>query len=686
VRTAINAATTYLDAKQLKGAGAPSATCSAGTNLGVIYVRTDAGAASSSFYICAKTGVSTYTWEGPYSYITGAPSTWPSFATVATTGAYSDLSGRPTLFYQTLQANGTAQTQRPIVNWINGTNATVVCVDNSGATRTDCTLSATAGAGGYATVASAGTPLTARTTLNFGAEFTAVDNSGAARTDVSVNSIASTKITGLPTFPAGTILGTTDTQTVTNKTVNGVSPATFGFLDPTSSVQTQLNTKAPSSTALTGTPTNHGVAIGGAGQANTYTAVGSATQVLTSNGPGVDPTFQAAAGGGGGGSGTGYIGTLATQTANYTTSSTDTGKLIPMSVSAGGTLTLPAVVPTGVRWWVQNLNAVALTLSGNGNTLNGGGNITLGLGQMVEILSKGGTDYAVTTPVIGGGFGIVPAYLATGTRLEIDTAVVPTLPGLQTGSSNPQICTSSSASGTVYTATCNTALAGYDDKQTLFWKVDITNSGTTPTLNIDGRGAKTMVKQDGTALTAADLKVAIYRIWYDLAADKIRVVEAGLGGGGGGATNVPTIPKCTNPGTSTSATSLTTLDSVSLPSVSVGDLITVHAVWTNTGGASSDVELLFGSTDLPLLAVCCTSFTTAPNSITANINVTGSSAQIWDSIFNNGGAGAAATGGYSGTATQSISGAVTVGLRARVATTGTVTLNHWCVEYMPHQP
>lgn len=44
----------------------------------------------------------------------------------------------------------------------------------------------------------------------------------------------------------------TGTQTLTNKTVNGVTPATFAFVDPTSSIQTQINTKQ---TALTLTTT-----------------------------------------------------------------------------------------------------------------------------------------------------------------------------------------------------------------------------------------------------------------------------------------------------------------------------------------------------------------------------------------------------------------------------------------------
>jgi hypothetical protein len=60
---------------------------------------------------------------------------------------YANVTGTPTLFYQTVQNGGVAQTQRPIVNLISGSNATVSCVDNSGSTRTDCTVSASAAAG-----------------------------------------------------------------------------------------------------------------------------------------------------------------------------------------------------------------------------------------------------------------------------------------------------------------------------------------------------------------------------------------------------------------------------------------------------------------------------------------------------------------------------------------------------------
>ena len=61
--------------------------------------------------------------------------------------SYSQISSTPTLYYQTFEDNGTAQTQRAKLNLIPGSNVTESCVDNSGANSTDCTLSASVTAG-----------------------------------------------------------------------------------------------------------------------------------------------------------------------------------------------------------------------------------------------------------------------------------------------------------------------------------------------------------------------------------------------------------------------------------------------------------------------------------------------------------------------------------------------------------
>jgi hypothetical protein len=46
-----------------------------------------------------------------------------------------------------IENNGTPETVRPNLNLIGGNNATVVCADNSGASRTDCTVSSAGGSG-----------------------------------------------------------------------------------------------------------------------------------------------------------------------------------------------------------------------------------------------------------------------------------------------------------------------------------------------------------------------------------------------------------------------------------------------------------------------------------------------------------------------------------------------------------
>ncbi len=68
----------------------------------------------------------------------------------------------------------------------------------------------------------------------------------------------------------------TGTQALTNKTVDGVTPTVFGYLDPTSSVQTQLNGKAPA---------DHINAFGNSGATPTidFSTGNSQTVTLTSN-------------------------------------------------------------------------------------------------------------------------------------------------------------------------------------------------------------------------------------------------------------------------------------------------------------------------------------------------------------------------------------------------------------------
>jgi hypothetical protein len=99
------------------GAGSPAGRDACGT-IGETYFQTDATAGQNTFGCTAA----------------GTPGTW------SLQGGGGGSSG-----YSTIDSNGAAAAQRPTVNFISGTNATITCVDNSGSTRTDCTVSATAG-------------------------------------------------------------------------------------------------------------------------------------------------------------------------------------------------------------------------------------------------------------------------------------------------------------------------------------------------------------------------------------------------------------------------------------------------------------------------------------------------------------------------------------------------------------
>lgn len=98
-------------------------------------------------------------------------------------------------------------------------------------------------------------------------------------TDIS---ILSTQVTGLPVFPVGNVVGTTDTQSLTNKSIDGVTAVTMGFLDATSSVQTQINSKQNSLGFVPLAPANNLSEVVNAATARSNLGLGTAsTQAST---------------------------------------------------------------------------------------------------------------------------------------------------------------------------------------------------------------------------------------------------------------------------------------------------------------------------------------------------------------------------------------------------------------------
>lgn len=118
---------------------------------------------------------------------------------------------------------------------------------------------------------------------------------------------------------------------------------------------------------------------------------------------------------------------------------------------------------------------------------------------------------------IQSGFGLLPAVQINNgianLQAMIDTGVIASKVSQQSAT-NPQICTSSSANGSAYTASCATILTAITARQVLYWYPDITNTGG-ETLSIDTLPAVPLVDANGNALASGVLGTRLYIIWFD---------------------------------------------------------------------------------------------------------------------------------------------------------------------------
>jgi hypothetical protein len=247
--------------------------------------------------------------------------------------------------------------------------------------------------------------------------------------------------------------------------------------------------------------------------------------------------------------------------ATYTVAASDCGKLLSLSNAVGVVVTIPQAGSSGLHsgcWIDIQVTGSGGTFTATGTTIDGAPSFSLVTNQGLRLVSNGTAYYtergqgsgtgsgggggalaiesgstalgtATTLNVVGGtGVSCVPQVSAGVATLQCnaDTSYLASRVSLQSAT-NPQLCTSSSANGATYTASCATTLTAYAALQTLFWFADVANTSTTPTLNIDTLGANPLVRYDGTALAINDIKAgALYRIWYDGA--NARVVEAGV--------------------------------------------------------------------------------------------------------------------------------------------------------------
>jgi len=117
------------------------------------------------------------------------------------------------------------------------------------------------------------------------------------------------------------------------------------------------------------------------------------------------------------------------------------------------------------------------------------------------------------------GAGLMSTVSDDGSEINIqsalDTAVVQTQPGEQSGSA--LLCASRSGSASQYTCSLNPTLAAYTGGMMLHWKPDLAGAGGPTTINVDTLGTAPLKAADGVSDPApTDISAGkLYAIWYD---------------------------------------------------------------------------------------------------------------------------------------------------------------------------
>ncbi len=181
---------------------------------------------------------------------------------------------------------------------------------------------------------------------------------------------------------SGALVGTTDTQTLTNKTLDGVSPSTMAFLDATSSIQTQINSKQASLGFTAENVANKDAASGYAGltagsllkaaemPAFTGDCTTSAGAVAITCGTAIARTT---------------LNTNAQTGTSYTLLVSDNGKVVTFNNASAVTLTVPSGLGAGFNCLIIQLGAGTVTPTASSTTINQRQLLTKTAGQFAVI-------------------------------------------------------------------------------------------------------------------------------------------------------------------------------------------------------------------------------------------------------------------------------------------------------------
>lgn len=201
-----------------------------------------------------------------------------------------------------------------------------------------------------------------------------------------------------------------------------------------------------------------------------------------------------------------------------------------LPMKSGTTAMLPALCAVGEAYFATDAPA-----GGNvygcaaANVWTAQGNLSVESGGVV--VGRRGAANFIT------GAGLIGTVSDDGSEINVqsalDTAVVQTQPGEQSGSA--LLCASSSGSASHYTCALSPTLAAYTPGMMLHWTPDVAGAGGPTTLNVDTLGAAPVTLADGMTNPASATIVAgqLYVVWYD--GSVFRIGSGGSTALGGGA-------------------------------------------------------------------------------------------------------------------------------------------------------